>query len=255
MGVIRPQCEGHMLATEGQVAMQEQEDPQASGVPPQRQGIRRTVVGDLKRSEELEMEHGGCRRGPTGQFYGAPDHRASRLRRWWDGRRVHWAGQRADPLAPVQANQPFNLSPGGEIMYTRRLGRLSTTLVILLILGGVGNDIIHGNEGNDMLWGDGDQDLLWGDSGMDMLSGDDGLDHHFGGDGHDTLLGGAGEDLLIGNAGFDDMNGGDDDDELDACDGETDQVSGNGGIDRYIHEVWDILPDLEIDEPAGPCGP
>ena len=55
------------------------------------------------------------------------------------------------------------------------------------VIGGVGNDVVHGNEIANNLRGRGGDDHLFGGGGDDVLSGDTGNDSLFGGAGNDTV--------------------------------------------------------------------
>ncbi len=67
------------------------------------------------------------------------------------------------------------------------------------ILGGAGNDIIHGTASFDLLLdGDEGDDQVFGYAGRDLLAGGQGNDILDGGEGRDTLIGGEGDDTLIG---------------------------------------------------------
>lgn len=71
------------------------------------------------------------------------------------------------------------------------------------LVGGNGNDYLHGGAGNDKLAGDDGADTLFGDSGNDELAGGAGDDHLYGGDGNDVLDGNAGADIAYGGDGED----------------------------------------------------
>lgn len=86
------------------------------------------------------------------------------------------------------------------------------------IIGGIGNDVLHGLGGDDLIQGGSGDDIIFGDVGNDSLHGDAGADTLWGGAGNDTLMGGdgadvlnggAGDDLILGGAGNDKMWGGD----------------------------------------------
>ncbi|MCC5630048.1 tandem-95 repeat protein [Nostoc sphaeroides CHAB 2801] len=70
------------------------------------------------------------------------------------------------------------------------------------LLGGNGNDVLHGTPGND------------------YLNGGNGKDNLYGGDGKDTLNGGNGNDLLCGGLGSDILTGGNGKDKFIFADGE-----------------------------------
>ncbi len=71
------------------------------------------------------------------------------------------------------------------------------------MLGGTGNDYLHGGAGNDEMEGGDDNDALFGDLGDDSMVGGAGSDHLFGGRGNDSLDGGAGADIAYGGDGDD----------------------------------------------------
>lgn len=79
-----------------------------------------------------------------------------------------------------------------------------------VIIGGAGNDQLHGNGDGDTLSGGDDNDKLWGDAGNDVLRGNKGKDSLYGGDGNDNLGGDENDDVLVGIGGgnFDSLNGG-----------------------------------------------
>lgn len=92
-----------------------------------------------------------------------------------------------------------------------------------LLLGGVGEDSLHGQAGNDWLDGGADDDTLKGGVGQDTLIGGSGDDPALGGVGDDRIMAGAGNDRAQGGAGTDELRGGTGDDRLD----------GGAGIDVY----------------------
>lgn len=57
-----------------------------------------------------------------------------------------------------------------------------------VILGGPGNDIIEGANGNDALYGQGGNDILFGSAGADYLNGGNGADYCDGGTGANTVV-------------------------------------------------------------------
>jgi Ca2+-binding RTX toxin-like protein len=81
-----------------------------------------------------------------------------------------------------------------------------------LLDGGSGNDLLLGGAGNDRLRGGSGNDILLGGLGNDVLTGDDGDDILLGGSGDDCLNGGNGKDILIGGLGNDGLDGGPDSD-------------------------------------------
>lgn len=106
-----------------------------------------------------------------------------------------------------------------------------------------GNDNIQGREGNDTLNGENGNDSLNGGSGNDRLLGGSGSDRLFGEIGNDSLDGGAGNDTLTGGTGNDTLRGGAENDvllgvftnsPLPPGFGETDNLTGGTGADRFV---------------------
>lgn len=64
------------------------------------------------------------------------------------------------------------------------------------VLGGDGDDSLHGSGRGETLVGFGGGDEAWGLGGDDALSGGAGNDELYGGPGNDALLGGAGDDFV-----------------------------------------------------------
>jgi Ca2+-binding RTX toxin-like protein len=73
------------------------------------------------------------------------------------------------------------------------------------LVGGDGDDVLHGSSGVDVIAGLAGDDVIVGGNGDDVLCG---------GDGDDKVRGGGGDDVLDGGAGDDDLRGGDGDDRL-----------------------------------------
>jgi len=120
--------------------------------------------------------------------------------------------------------------------------------------GGAGNDTIVGGSGDDEIHGDGGNDSLTGGAGDDTLIGDAGNDTLFGGDDDDLLLGGLGRDTLEGNAGEDVLNGQWDDDTLKGGAGDDRYIfDRNWGLD-FIDEEANDDPDDTVDFTAVPLG-
>jgi len=72
--------------------------------------------------------------------------------------------------------------------------------------GGEGDDILEGMAGNDTINGGDGADILLGKSGNDVLRGDGGRDFLIGGAGSDTLRGGPAQDILVGGSTVHDAN-------------------------------------------------
>lgn len=83
------------------------------------------------------------------------------------------------------------------------------TLITGAILGGLGNDTLLGGGGDETLHGDENLDTILGGGGDDQLFGGAQSDYLDGGDGNDDLNGGADFDELSGSAGEDILLGGD----------------------------------------------
>ena len=106
----------------------------------------------------------------------------------------------------------------------------------IIMLGGLGDDILAGGNGRDnLLGGDGD-DILSGAGRADTLDGGDGEDNLFGGARRDLLLGGLGEDLMLGGFGGDTLRGGLDADFILGGFG-ADLLEGQGGADHLLGQL------------------
>ena len=73
----------------------------------------------------------------------------------------------------------------------------------VVLLGGVGNDLMFGGDGDDVLDGGKGNDVLYGGFGNDALDGGPGVDRLNGGAGADSLSGGLGADQITGGDGND----------------------------------------------------
>jgi Ca2+-binding RTX toxin-like protein len=134
----------------------------------------------------------------------------------------------------------------------------------IIMLGGLGNDILAGGNGRDDLLGGDGNDILSGAGRCDTLDGGDGDDNLFGGARRDRLLGGDGEDLMLGGFGADTLLGGLANDLLfggvgnDILEGlaGADQLFGNLGIDviRGGDDDDDLIGGLGIDLLWGDSG-
>jgi Ca2+-binding RTX toxin-like protein len=110
------------------------------------------------------------------------------------------------------------------VSYTDDLGTmetvtsLATSVVVNLIVGTAGNDVLNGTAVADEIQGLDGNDILNGLGGDDVLNGGDGEDRLNGGLGDDELIGGLGNDVLIGGSGNDIMRGGVGNDVYDVAD-------------------------------------
>jgi Ca2+-binding RTX toxin-like protein len=89
---------------------------------------------------------------------------------------------------PANDTLTINTSGGDDIVSAS--GLANSSVKVLTLNGGAGNDILVGSQGND------------------TINGDDGDDLMFGGPGNDTFTGGTGTDTANGQAGADVDGGG-----------------------------------------------
>ena len=116
------------------------------------------------------------------------------------------------------------------------------------LVGGIGPDYIVGGEGDDALHGLGNGDWLDGGSGDDLVVGDEGDDLVDGGSGDDLVRGNDGNDYVSGFTGNDILEGGGGSDYIYAADGEFDEVSGGPGYDVcVVDEDDDVRGCEEVD--------
>ncbi len=117
--------------------------------------------------------------------------------------------------------------------------------VRLALLGGIGNDKIHGSNGkdtidggagNDSLLGFAGNDTILGETGIDTIGGGLGNDSIDGGDGYDSLNGQEGDDFVMGGLGNDTLKGDDGNDTLSGGTGD-DQLNGMAGNDSLLGSV------------------
>ncbi|MDA3946074.1 MAG: Ig-like domain-containing protein, partial [Helicobacteraceae bacterium] len=99
--------------------------------------------------------------------------------------------------------------------------------------GGTGQDYLSGGDGDDYISGGADNDHVDGDAGNDIVDGGTGDDIVQGGDGNDLLFGGAGNDLLEGEAGNDILDG----------NAGADTLLGGEGADTLVFDSADTLID------------
>ena len=160
------------------------------------------------------------------------------------------------------ADQTFNRAQISEIVFYGGSGddrfRNETNIGVQafgqlgddLLIGGSGNDVLHGGlgedrlggkDGNDILDGGDQADLLFGGQGNDILNGSFGNDRLVGQRGDDTINGGSGDDFVNGSGGSDEINGGDGNDYLRGGAG-ADQIGGSNGDDTILgNKGHDVL--------------
>ncbi|WP_051366712.1 M91 family zinc metallopeptidase [Hamadaea tsunoensis] len=104
------------------------------------------------------------------------------------------------------------------------------TNVHVTLIGGMGDDEIHGGGGNETVLGLDGNDRLYGGDGNDRISAGAGRDYVDGQGGDDVLSGGMGDDTVYGLGGNDQISGGEGQDYLEGAEG-NDTVYGNAGND------------------------
>lgn len=138
----------------------------------------------------------------------------------------------------------YRFPPGEELVIRGGVGNDRITVApgagrSMTLLGGAGNDEIHGGDNSSTILGLFGRDRLYGGSGRDRISGGDDRDYIEGGDGNDLLTGGLGDDTIYGLAGNDRIDGGEGNDYLEGATGNdiidagagNDIVSGGRGND------------------------
>jgi len=131
------------------------------------------------------------------------------------------AGARATAEAPRQVRINFNtllipLQPSFAIKRVLINGLGGNDLIefqagihrsfrprVVVVRGGLGNDIIRGSAVNDYILGEAGNDTLDGREGKDAIDGGDGNDIITGGNGPDVLIGRTGDDGFTNFEGFD----------------------------------------------------
>ncbi len=103
-----------------------------------------------------------------------------------------------------------------------------SSAISVVLLAGLGNDVIYGSEGDDHLVGGPGNDTIYGRGGDDTVDGGEGDDTVDGGDGDDSLSGGDDADALIAGDGDDSLSGDDGNDKLKGDDGEDEMHGGDG---------------------------
>jgi Ca2+-binding RTX toxin-like protein len=118
---------------------------------------------------------------------------------------------------------------------TIRLNEANGPLPAAQMFGGSGNDILVGGSGQDALHGQDGNDQLSGGAGEDFLLGQSGNDVILGGNDADRMFGGSGDDIVDGDRGNDVASLGDGNDLFiwDPGDG-SDTVEGEAGFDTML---------------------
>ena len=110
--------------------------------------------------------------------------------------------------------------------------------------GGDGDDCLHGSRGNDVIIGGAGNDWIEGGSGHDIVYGGAGRDRIYGGSGNDILLGGAGNDRIFGGRGRDIIIGGEGADRLRGGRGQDIVIAGSTNFDddedslKQVRSIW-----------------
>ena len=148
-------------------------------------------------------------------------------------------GSLADaPQAGTRRRTVYRLTAGNDTADVMRLDQAYFGPVLILagvgddvVRGGIHNDHLEGEAGDDLLDGWAGDDLLFGRTGDDLLLGREGDDVLEGGRGADTLKGGDGEDRLTGGFDRDRMSAGAGNDHIVSVDGKRDTVDCGAGRD------------------------
>ena len=127
--------------------------------------------------------------------------------------------------APVPNDNPATTKSGTDVADTLIGGAGDDN-----VHGGAGNDALLGGGGNDFIEGGAGDDTLWGQDGDDGLAGGEGSDLIYGQDGNDTIAGGDARDIVLGGEGSDQVAAGTGDDGVWA-EGGNDTVVGGDGAD------------------------
>lgn len=106
------------------------------------------------------------------------------------------------------------------------------------VSGGADRDYVDGQTGDDRLYGGEGNDSIYGLDGNDVVVGENGNDFLEGGAGNDRIIGGSGRDTLSGGSGDDRIAGGGDDDVAYAGTG-SDKIAGGSGDDTAYAESGD----------------
>ncbi len=128
------------------------------------------------------------------------------------------------------------VAPGTRLGVTIFGGPGNDTLV-----GGAGDDALHGETGDDRIVAGAGDDRVWGGRGRDYIDGGDGDDVLRGGRGNDTVYGLDGDDVIDGGAGNDYLEGGRGDDTIDGGSGPDTASGGPGDDDIHGGEGDDVV--------------
>ena len=156
-----------------------------------------TILGNGADNEFFGMRGDDSMRGRDGEdtFVGG------------EGADYHHGGAGSDMIDHSRSDRNIDIrlwngtSSGGD-------AEGDTLLNIENVLGGGGNDILHGNTSDNLIEGGDGQDTILGLAGNDDLFGGTGLegDTILGGDNDDLIEGGGGGDVLRGEAGDDTLS-------------------------------------------------
>jgi Ca2+-binding RTX toxin-like protein len=156
------------------------------------------------------------------------------------GRLVNGETLSSTTLAVLKAENDHGvIMVGGVAVAIEKQTLYGNNLLSDSLVGGTGNDELHGGEttgfdiGNDTLEGLGGDDFLDGEGGNDELNGGDGIDTLYGSVGDDSLYGGADNDSIYGGIGNDYIEGGDGIDYIEGDLGD-DVIRGEGGEDYIL---------------------
>ncbi|WBS03490.1 calcium-binding protein [Pseudoduganella sp. SL102] len=117
------------------------------------------------------------------------------------------------------------------------------------LIGGGGNDVIHG--GSEIGQGPRNGDLIMGGSGNDTLFGEGGNDTVSGGKGDDSIDGGTGDDVLEADGGNDILLGGTGDDTFRVIVNDYRRVSVDGGTGSDVLQLRRNIEDFSYVHVAG----
>lgn len=134
------------------------------------------------------------------------------------------AGSGNDEVEVEDINEPGNLQLPVSVIGGNGNDSLHGSAGDDSVNGGNGNDSLIGHGGDDLLIGANGNDAIYGKAGDDSLNGGNGRDRCYGGLDDDSIIGGNGHDLLRGEDGDDSLFGG----------GGRDSMRGSRGRDHFF---------------------